>query len=59
MVVIEALSCGTPVIAWNHGSIPELIDDGVTGFIVDSIDAAVEAVDRARAPGPPRLPGGV
>jgi glycosyltransferase involved in cell wall biosynthesis len=49
MVVIEALSCGTPVIAWNHGSIPELIDDGVTGFIVDSIDAAVDAVDRARA----------
>jgi glycosyltransferase involved in cell wall biosynthesis len=48
MVVIEALSCGTPVIAWNHGSIPELIDDGVTGFIVDSIEAAAEAVERAR-----------
>jgi glycosyltransferase involved in cell wall biosynthesis len=48
MVVIEALSCGTPVIAWNHGSIPELIEHGVTGFVVDSIEAAVEAVDRAR-----------
>ena len=31
MVVIEALSCGTPVIAWNHGSVPELIEHGVTG----------------------------
>ena len=46
MVVIEALSCGTPVIAWDHGSVPELLDDGVTGWIVDSIDAAVEALDR-------------
>ncbi len=59
MVVIEALSCGTPVIAWNHGSIPELLDDGVTGFIVDSIDAAVDAVRSRARPGPPRLPGGV
>ena len=48
MVVIEALSCGTPVIAWNHGSVPELIEDGVTGWIVDSEDAAVEAVDPTR-----------
>ena len=48
MVVIEALSCGTPVIAWNHGSIPELLEHGVTGFVVDSIEAAAEAVDRAR-----------
>ena len=46
MVVIEALSCGTPVIAWNHGSVSELLDDGVTGWIVDSIDAAVVAVGR-------------
>jgi len=46
MVVIEALSCGTPVIAWRLGSIPELLDDGVTGFIVDSEDAAVDAVGR-------------
>jgi glycosyltransferase involved in cell wall biosynthesis len=49
MVVIEALSCGTPVIAWNHGSVPELIADGVTGWIVDSEDAAVEAVTRLEA----------
>ncbi len=42
MVVIEALACGTPVIAWPHGSVPELIEDGRTGWIVDSIEAAAE-----------------
>jgi glycosyltransferase involved in cell wall biosynthesis len=44
--VVEALACGTPVIASNRGSMPELIDPGVTGFLVDSVDAAVEAIDR-------------
>ena len=44
MVVIEALSCGTPVIAWNHGSVPELIDPGVSGWIVGSVDEAVTAL---------------
>ena len=44
--VIEALACGTPVIAFNRGSMPELIDDGVTGFLVDSVDQAIAAVDR-------------
>ena len=44
--VVEALACGTPVIAFNRGSMPELIDDGVTGFLVDSVDAAVAAIDR-------------
>ncbi|MEO6945368.1 MAG: glycosyltransferase family 4 protein [Nitrobacter sp.] len=44
--VVEALACGTPVIAFNRGSMPELIDDGVTGFLVSSLDAAVEAIDR-------------
>ena len=47
--MIEALSCGTPVIAWNHGSVPELIADGVTGWIIDSEDAGVEAVTRLDA----------
>jgi glycosyltransferase involved in cell wall biosynthesis len=47
--MIEAMSCGTPVIAWRHGSVPEIVEDGVTGFIVDSIDAAVSAVPRAAA----------
>ena len=46
LVMIEAMACGTPVIAWDNGSVREVVDDGVTGFIVDSIDAAVAAVDR-------------
>lgn len=41
MVVIEALSCGTPVIAWREGSVPELLEHGVNGWIVDSVDEAV------------------
>jgi glycosyltransferase involved in cell wall biosynthesis len=44
--VIEAMACGTPVIACNRGSMPELIDHGVTGFLVDDVDGAVEAVAR-------------
>ena len=44
--VVEALACGTPVIASNRGSMPELIDHGITGFMVDSVDAAVDAIDR-------------
>lgn len=35
MVMIEAMACGTPVIAYNHGSVPEIVKDGVTGFIVN------------------------
>jgi glycosyltransferase involved in cell wall biosynthesis len=42
--VVEALACGTPVIASNRGSMRELIDPGVTGFLVDSVDEAVEAI---------------
>jgi glycosyltransferase involved in cell wall biosynthesis len=44
LVLIEAMACGTPVIAFGHGSVPELIEDGVTGFIVENIDEAVEAL---------------
>jgi glycosyltransferase involved in cell wall biosynthesis len=44
--VIEAMACGTPVIAYRRGSMPELIVDGVTGFLVDSFDQAVAAIDR-------------
>jgi glycosyltransferase involved in cell wall biosynthesis len=47
LVLIEAMSCGTPVVAWRAGSVPEVVDHGVTGFVVDSIDAAVDAVRRA------------
>lgn len=42
--VVESLACGTPVIACNRGSMPELIDHGVTGFLVDSIGEAVDAI---------------
>jgi glycosyltransferase involved in cell wall biosynthesis len=44
--VVEAMACGTPVIAYRRGSMPELIDDGVTGFLVDSFDEAVAAIGR-------------
>lgn len=46
LVMIEALSVGTPVIAWHRGSVPEIIEDGVTGAVVDSIEEAAEAVER-------------
>jgi glycosyltransferase involved in cell wall biosynthesis len=46
LVMIESLACGTPVIAWRNGSVPEIILDGVTGYVVDSIEDAVEAVAR-------------
>ncbi len=46
LVMIEAMACGTPVIAFKCGSVPEVIDHGVTGFIVNDIDAAVAAVHR-------------
>jgi glycosyltransferase involved in cell wall biosynthesis len=47
LVLIEAMACGTPVIAFRCGSVPELIEDGVTGFVVDSFQGALRAIDRA------------
>jgi glycosyltransferase involved in cell wall biosynthesis len=49
LVMIEAMSAGTPVIAWRHGSAPEIIENGVSGFVVDSITDALSAVNRTRA----------
>jgi glycosyltransferase involved in cell wall biosynthesis len=46
LVMIEAMACGTPVVANRRGSVPEVIDEGVTGFVVNSVDQAVEAVGR-------------
>jgi glycosyltransferase involved in cell wall biosynthesis len=44
LVMIEALACGTPVIAWRRGSVPEVLEHGVTGYIAQSVEEAVEAV---------------
>jgi glycosyltransferase involved in cell wall biosynthesis len=49
LVMIEAMSAGTPVIAWRKGSVPEVVADGVSGVIVGSIEEAVAAVDKARS----------
>jgi glycosyltransferase involved in cell wall biosynthesis len=47
--VVEAMACGTPAIAFRRGSMPELIADGTTGFLVDEIEGAVAAVGRSQA----------
>lgn len=44
LVLIESMACGTPVIAFNKGAVPEIIVDGKTGFVVDSINAMIKAV---------------
>ena len=46
LVMIEALACGTPVIAYRRGAVPEILEDGVTGWIVEEFEAAVQAVAR-------------
>jgi glycosyltransferase involved in cell wall biosynthesis len=46
LVMIEAMACGTPVIAFRGGSVVEIVDDGVTGFVVDSVEEAIEALKR-------------
>jgi len=44
--MIEAMACGTPVIAFNRGSAPEIVEDGLTGFVVEDVNGAIGAVDR-------------
>ncbi len=44
--MIEAMACGTPVIAFNRGSVPEIVEDGVTGFVVENEKEAVAATHR-------------
>jgi glycosyltransferase involved in cell wall biosynthesis len=46
LVMIEAMACGTPVIAYRSGSVPEVIDDGITGFIVETVEEAANAVNQ-------------
>ena len=49
LVMIESLACGAPVIAYRQGSVPEILEDGVTGYIVDDLNAATQAVSRVAA----------
>lgn len=46
LAMVEAMACGTPVIARRRGSVPEIVDEGVTGFVVDDLAGAVTAVER-------------
>lgn len=46
LVMIESMACGTPVIAYRKGSVPEVMQDGVSGFVVENVDEAVSAVER-------------
>jgi glycosyltransferase involved in cell wall biosynthesis len=48
IVMIEAMSCGTPTIAFPRGSVPEVIDEGQSGFIVNNVEEAIKAVERAK-----------
>jgi glycosyltransferase involved in cell wall biosynthesis len=49
LVVIEAMAFGVPVVVWKEGAMPEIVDEGETGYVVDSIDAAVQAVSKCEA----------
>jgi glycosyltransferase involved in cell wall biosynthesis len=40
------MACGTPIIAWRRGSLPEIVEDDVTGFIVESEDEAIDTIER-------------
>jgi glycosyltransferase involved in cell wall biosynthesis len=46
LVMIEAMACGTPVVAFRRGSVPEVIDDELTGFVVETIDDSLRALDK-------------
>jgi glycosyltransferase involved in cell wall biosynthesis len=47
--MIESMACGTPVIAFNCGSVPEIMENGLTGYVVDDVDQAVVAVGKLDA----------
>ena len=47
--MIEAMACGTPVIAFNRGSVREIVKDGRTGFIVDDLNGMIEAVKKIKS----------
>jgi glycosyltransferase involved in cell wall biosynthesis len=52
LFLVEAMACGTPVVAFRRGSIPEVVEHGVTGFVVDDLDAMCSALDRLSAISP-------
>ena len=49
LVMIEAIACGTPILAFRHGSVAEVVEDGITGHIVDSVDEAIRKIGRVLA----------
>jgi glycosyltransferase involved in cell wall biosynthesis len=49
MVMIEAMACGTPVLAFDHGSVREVVDDGITGYVVNSVESAIATIPRLLA----------
>jgi len=49
LVMIESMACGTPIVAFRTGSIPEVIDEGVTGFVVDDIPSALKALQKVKS----------
>jgi len=49
LVMVESMACGTPVIAYRAGSVPEVVDPGLTGFIVETLDQSVEALQKIQA----------
>ena len=49
LAMIEAMACGTPVLAFRCGSVPEIVDEGITGAIVGSLEEAIEALPRVMA----------
>ena len=56
LVAVESLASGTPVIAWRMGALPEIIEDGVSGYLVDDVGEAVDSVELIGEPGSRRLP---
>jgi len=52
LVLVESMACGTPVIAFNKGAVPEIVVDGKTGFVVDSMNAMIRAVGHIDSIGP-------
>jgi len=49
MVMIEAMACGTPVLAFDHGSVREVVDEGITGYVVNSVESAIATIPRLLA----------